>query len=127
MTRQRQAIWELIQSFPGHPTAEQIYQLAKQKLPKLAIGTVYRNLGLMVQDGTLRRVETPDGPDCYDKNTAPHEHFRCIRCGALSDVDIVDLKQFLQQQSGEEILSYQLSVQYVCRACRNLQVGGDKP
>lgn len=126
MTRQRQIIWEVVQSFRGHPTAEEVYRLAKKKLPRLAIGTVYRNLGLMVRDGTLRRIETPGGPDCYDKNLKPHDHFRCIRCGALLDAELPGLKEFLQQCSGQEVLSYRLSAEYVCKACRRSQIGGSE-
>ena len=124
MTKQRQVIWDVIQSAPGHLTAEQIYQLAKKQLPQIAMGTVYRNLGLMVQDGEIQRIESAGGPDFYDKNNAPHEHFYCVSCGSLIDMDVPDLKQFLQERTGEPILSCQLSVRYVCRSCRKSQLGG---
>ena len=124
MTKQRQVIWDVIQSAPGHPTAEQIYQLAKKQLPQIAMGTVYRNLGLMVQEGEIQRIESAGGPDYYDKNGVPHEHFYCVSCGSLIDMDVPDLKQFLQERTGEPLLSYQLSVRYVCRSCRESQLGG---
>ena len=123
MTKQRQVIWDVIQSAPGHPTAEQIYQLAKKQMPQIAMGTVYRNLGLMVQEGESQRIESAGGPD-YDKSGVPHEHFYCVSCGSLIDMDVPDLKQFLQERTGEPILSYQLSVRYVCRSCRESQLGG---
>ena len=124
MTKQRQTIWNIICTVPGHLTAEEIYALAKQELPQIAMGTVYRNLGLMVESGQILRIVCAGQPDHYEKNVRPHEHFTCAQCGALVDVELPGLGQYLQSQSGHPVLSYQLSVQSVCPACQKAQLGG---
>ena len=97
-------------------TAEEIFLLAKQRLPSLSIATVYRNLGLMVRDGEIRRV-TIGGADRYDRNISPHDHLTCIRCGRLADVTLHDLKTALEQGTGQKIISYELNMYYVCPEC----------
>ena len=66
MTRQRALILEIMRSTPGHLTADEIFAQARQRMPNIARGTVYRNLKLMEQDHEIARLEMPSGPDRYD-------------------------------------------------------------
>ena len=59
MTKQRQLILDIINRSCSHPSAEEIYREAKQIMPSIALGTVYRNLGLMAKDGEIRRQMQP--------------------------------------------------------------------
>ena len=81
MTRQRQLIYNIITAAPEHRTAEEIYDLARAEMPTLARGTVYRNLGLLVQSGQIRKLEMPDAPARYDRECRPHPHLVCQVCG----------------------------------------------
>lgn len=101
-----------------HMTAEEIYMKAKRVQPAIAIGTVYRNLGLMVDDCQIRRIVMPNGPDRYDKTVLPHEHLICMKCGVLSDITVSDLKAYIEKQTGIEIIGYDLSLQYICDKCK---------
>lgn len=118
LTRQRKAILDVINSYPGHMTAEEIYLKAKQKMPTIAIGTVYRNLGVMVDAGQIRRITIPDSPDRYDRSTKPHEHLICKKCGEVHDVFITGLKDYLERQAGIEITGYNLNLEYICEKCK---------
>lgn len=124
MTKQRQAIWHALQTLPGHPTAEEIFLLVREVLPQIAMGTVYRNLGLMVQDGQVVRLAMTDQPDRYDANTMPHEHLCCTACGQLKDLQLPGLAEYLQSQSDEVILSHHLIVRYLCPTCRRDRTEG---
>ena len=86
MTRQRKTILEIIKTSYDHMTAEEIYLKAKKVMPSIAMGTVYRNLGLMTKPGDPAHPD-PDSPDRYDKSVKPHEHMVC-RCGEVHDVFI---------------------------------------
>ena len=99
-------------------TAEEIYLKAKQKMPTIAIGTVYRNLGVMVDAGQIRRITIPDSPDRYDRSTKPHEHLFCMKCGEVHDVFITGLKDYLERQAGIEITGYNLNLKYICEKCK---------
>lgn len=119
MTQQRKVILEVIRENPEHLTAEEIYALAKHKLPKLALGTVYRNLGLLVQSGEVLLITIPDQPNHYDKTTVEHTHFRCTECNRLYDMPTMNIMQLLEEELGMEITGYHLSAEGVCSRCRN--------
>lgn len=118
MTRQRALILQIMQEHPGHLTADEIFAVAKQRLPSIARGTVYRNLKLMEQDREIARLEMPAGPDRFDKTSHPHGHLYCDGCGDLQDVPVVGLIRELEGAIGTEVRSYQLTIHYLCPACR---------
>ena len=118
MTRQRALIAEIIREQPRHLTASEIFDRARQRMPGLARGTVYRNLKLMEAAGEIGRLELPEGPDRYDRTTAPHGHLYCDGCGALYDLPLAGLKPALEAQIGGPVRSYQLTVHYLCPTCR---------
>lgn len=118
MTKQRKLILEIINSSSDHMTAEEIYTKAKQIERSIAIGTVYRNLGLMTEAGEIRRFPVPNEPDRFDKLTHPHDHLICQGCGALSDISVADLKGYLKEQTGIDIIAYDLNLRYICDECK---------
>ena len=77
---QRQLILETVQKQKEHLTAAQIYQLARKSCPHLSLGTVYRNLNLLVDTGQLRRVGVPGEADRFDWELPSHQHLYCRRC-----------------------------------------------
>ena len=82
-SRQRERIYQAVASSQEHPTAQMVYRRLRPELPQLSLGTVYRNLRQLAQEGRLREL---DGPVArYDSVLPPHGHVRCVRCGALSD------------------------------------------
>ena len=121
MTRQRALILELLHSTSGPLTADEIFALARQRMPSIARGTVYRNLKLMEQDREIARLEMPAGPDRYDRTTAPHGHLYCDGCQKLTDIPVVGLVRELEAAIGTEVRSYQLTVHYLCPDCRRKQ------
>jgi Fe2+ or Zn2+ uptake regulation protein len=96
-------------------TAEEMYMKAKQTMPSIAIGTVYRNLGLMTKAGEIRRITIPNSPDRFDKSAQPHEHLICQKCGEVTDIFIPNSCEYLQQQTGIEIVGFDLK--YICEKC----------
>lgn len=118
MTRQRALILDIMQNDPGHLTADEIFALARREMPRIARGTVYRNLKLMEQDGEIARLELPDGPDRFDKTSVPHGHLFCDGCGDLQDIPVVGLVREMEAAIGTEVRSYQLTIRYFCPKCR---------
>lgn len=117
MTKQRLVIKQIIREADEHLTAEQIYVRAIEHMPSIAIATVYRNLTLMVRAGEIRRVSVLNAPDRFDRTVLPHNHLLCDRCGKLADIRLPDLQDFLQARIQEPILSYELTIRYVCGEC----------
>ncbi len=118
MTEQRRLITEIIRTTDSHMTAEQIFLLAKEQMPCIAIGTVYRNLGLMERDGEIMRIPLTDSPDRYDRNVKFHEHMLCRSCGTLEDVWMEGLLEAMQGMTELQIESYELALYGICKKCQ---------
>ena len=108
-SRQRELIYEALMHTDQHPTAEMIYQWLKPTNPNLSLGTVYRNLNLLVDEGAAVRMAFP--VERYDANVEPHAHFRCQVCGGVFDLDLpydkeLDHKALLA--SGHDIKAHEL-------------------
>lgn len=119
MTRQRELIYNIIAAAPEHRTAEEIYDLARAEMPALARGTVYRNLGLLVRDGEIRKLEMPDAPARYDRERSPHPHLVCQSCGRVEDLPAPEgfLEPFAAAQ-GVALTGYDLKLYHICPVCR---------
>ena len=118
MTRQRAVILEVIRSDMCHHTAEEIFALAKEKLPTISRATVYNNLKALEEEQIIRRINGEDGSARYDKSYIPHGHLFCIECGFIYDFDIPEFTSTLRKYSEAVIDSYELSARGVCPTCR---------
>ena len=118
-SRQRELIFEALRHTKEHPTAEMLYRWLKPENPCLSLGTVYRNLNLLAEEGAITRMPFP--VERYDANVEPHPHFRCEVCGGVFDLDLpydkgLDEKALLA--SGHDIRSHELIFHGVCVNCK---------
>ena len=118
MTKQQTLICDILAHVHDHMTAEQVFFLAREQLPNIAIGTVYRNLNQLASDGQIRRLTVPGQPDRYDRNPVPHGHLVCHRCGKLEDLFLPDLIPYLEEHSGQQITHYELTMGHICAHCK---------
>lgn len=84
-SRQRESIKKYLYSREDHPTADMIYTGIREEFPNISLGTVYRNLSLLIELGEIRKLTT-DGADRFDAKLTPHSHFICRKCGCVRDV-----------------------------------------
>lgn len=88
MTHQRSVILEEVQRSHDHPTADEIYERVRKRLPRISMGTVYRNLDVLASSGLIRKIG-PDFPQMrFDGETRDHYHMTCIGCGRVEDMGI---------------------------------------
>ena len=85
-TRQRRVVYETIKDTFSHPTADWIFEQVRHKLPKVSLGTVYRNLGVLKDEGLVREIYGNDRRAHYDAETKPYVHFICSVCDQIVDV-----------------------------------------
>ena len=85
-TRQLAATYEVLATSKDHPTAEQILERVRRAIPRVSLGTVYRNLDKLRNQGRLRTVWLGGGVTHYDAVLEPHDHFVCEACGAVLDL-----------------------------------------
>ncbi len=85
-SRQRESIKACLLASHSHPTADDIYMQIREEYPNISLGTVYRNLNLLVELGEARKLSCGDGADHFDGDIHPHYHFVCCSCGSVSDL-----------------------------------------
>ena len=85
-SRQREEILRVVQTTDTHPTADWVYEQVRKILPHVSLGTVYRNLNLLADEGLIQRVILDDGIVRFDGNTNDHHHFICTKTGKIYDV-----------------------------------------
>lgn len=87
-SRQRELIKEFLQTRRDHPTADVVYTNVRRENPNISLGTVYRNLTCLAEDGEINRLSVGDGVDHFDADITPHYHFVCTDCGAVIDLEM---------------------------------------
>ena len=117
MTTYEREIYHIITSSEKHLTVEEIYLEIKNQYPKIVLATVYNNVNRLWKAGLIHKVSVENMPDRYDRLTK-HDHLVCQRCGKLADISFEDVTDSLRRQLGEDFLSYDLKVFYLCPDCR---------
>jgi len=119
-SKKRDAMLELMRTTSCHPSADWIYRHLRQRFPDLSLGTVYRNLSQLTEEGLIKSVGVVDGQERFDARMEPHAHFVCRQCGAVLDlpncVHEEDLTP-LGKRYGFTPSSYELHIYGVCQNC----------
>ena len=124
MTHQRKVILEEVQKNHQHPSADEIYERVRKRLPKISMGTVYRNLDILTSCGLIRKIE-PDFPQMrFDGKTDEHYHIVCMQCGKVRDVPIQStddnlkaLENVLGKLTKYGIFGHKLEFLGLCERC----------
>jgi Fur family transcriptional regulator, peroxide stress response regulator len=122
LTTQRQIILEELGKVTSHPTANEVYDMVRKRLPRIGLGTVYRNLELMADTGVILKLEVGGTQKRFDATTKAHYHIRCSSCGKVDDVHIEvqqQINQLAQNASNYEILGHHIEFTGVCHDCQN--------
>ncbi len=118
-SKQREVILEVLCSTNTHPTVNWIYERSREQLPKISLGTVYRNLTELKNEGRIIEVSVSDGFQHFDGNPKPHLHFHCAKCGSIYDCVSPDdsLKKFIEAELGCTVCEQKLVFSGVCKNC----------
>ncbi len=90
-SKQRDMIMDFLMTRKDHPTAETVYLNVRELNPRISLGTVYRNLTLLAENGEILRISMGENMDRFDADTSPHYHFICNDCGSVIDLDMEDI------------------------------------
>jgi Fur family transcriptional regulator, ferric uptake regulator len=120
-SRQRDVVLAVVRSTMDHPTAAWVYEKARRALPRIGLGTVYRNLEQLAGEGLIRQIHRGPGPARFDGNTGRHYHIRCLGCGRVNDLP-VSVTSRLEEEAAKAvnflILGHEVEVQGLCPLCR---------
>ena len=120
LTTQRQIILEELGKVKTHPTAHEVYDMVRKRLPRIGLGTVYRNLELMADSGCILKIEVGGTQKRFDATVAPHYHVRCSACGKVDDIDIAvqeQINQAAQEACNYKILGHHIEFSGTCNDC----------
>ena len=122
LTKQRQVVLEEVRKVRSHPTADEVYEMVRLRLPKVSLGTVYRNLDRLSREGVISTIEG-SGQRRYDGEVGDHAHLRCTGCGVILDIDLepLPLEQLSTAAGGFEVHDYRVEFLGLCGGCREVQ------
>lgn len=121
LTTQRQVILEELSKVKTHPTASELYDMVRKRLPRIGLGTVYRNLELMAENGLILKIEVGGTQKRFDAITEDHYHIRCSLCGRVDDIDVPVMKELATQAANSSaylILGHHVEFTGICSACQ---------
>jgi Fur family transcriptional regulator, ferric uptake regulator len=121
-TKQRQVILEELQKLTLHPTAVGLYRIVSRRLPKISLGTVYRNLDMLTKAGIIQKLEFGSEEARFDGNPARHNHVRCVKCGRVDDIhgpplDLLGGRE--EDFHGYRVLGHRIEFFGVCPQCKD--------
>jgi Fur family ferric uptake transcriptional regulator len=129
MTRQRMVILEELRKVNNHPSADEIYELVRKRLPRISLGTIYRNLEILSGSGEILKLESGSSLKRFDGRADCHYHIRCERCDRLADIFFdpgVDLDSRVRNLTDFSVVGHKLEFVGVCPECRrSSEVGYD--
>ena len=126
MTRQRRVILEEVKKNNCHPSADEVYERVRQRLPRISLATVYRNLEVLSELKQIQTIEHCGSQKRFDCNPENHYHIRCMRCDRVDDAPVClldDLEDRLLQETGYQVLGHRLEFIGLCdHCCGNLAI-----
>ena len=120
LTSQRQVILEELRKVKSHPTADEMYYMVRKRLPRIGLGTVYRNLELLAKLGIIRKLEVNCKQKRFDGDISPHYHVRCIKCNRVDDI-FIKMDRGLEKSAASccdyKILDHHVQFSGICSKC----------
>ncbi|WP_034632896.1 Fur family transcriptional regulator [Maridesulfovibrio bastinii] len=120
-SKQRELILEELRGVTSHPTADELYEMVRKRMPNISLGTVYRNLELLASHGVILKIET-GGKNRFDGNSKIHPHLRCTNCGKVEDLDIEVKTEPVDEEKSRGFSITGCNIEYLglCPDCINL-------
>src|SRR6185436_9265472 len=121
LTRQREVVLRVIREREDHPTASDVFEAARRRLPGISYATVYNSLRFLKEAGLVHEIKFGDSASRYDRETDRHDHALCSQCGKLVDFDLPQAAKLMKaaaRRSKFKPESVHLTLKGVCPDCR---------
>lgn len=129
-SRQRQLVFEIVGKSKAHLTAQEVFERARRRLPAISMGTVYRNLRRLAEEGLLRENKMGNRPAHFEVFQKRHYHIWCIQCGRLEDLTLpyqAFLDRGVERLVNYRLREHRLEFYGVCPRCSAEPSGSRKP
>jgi len=121
-SKQKEAILRVVKGTDSHPTADWVYEQVRREIPNISLGTVYRNLKLLKQEGEILELSLTGTLSRFDGITQNHYHFRCEQCGRIFDLDEPvnkTLDNRIAQKTDFVVTNHRLEFCGLCKDCQS--------
>ena len=122
-SRQRERILDILRNTDQHPTASWLYDELKKDFKNLSMGTVYRNINILIDQKLIQKIEAGSSFDRFDANTELHYHFICQQCGNIDDLPLeevfTNLNDWVNENTNFNAFKHRLDFYGLCPACNN--------
>ena len=129
-TKQRTVILDELRQTTSHPTADELYRHVQRRLPRISLGTVYRNLDLLSEQGIVKKLDQAGTQRRFDADLADHHHIRCTGCGRIDDLagrPPCCLEEAFKNTHGYRITGHRLELTGLCPKCRKAETRKARP
>jgi Fur family ferric uptake transcriptional regulator len=120
MTLQRKIILEELKKVKTHPRADEIYAMVRKRLPRISLGTVYRNLEVLSELKEIQKIESLGTLKRFDGTPENHYHIRCIKCDRIDDAPFnieTGLEKQIRPLTDFTIIGHRLEFIGICSEC----------
>jgi len=120
MTRQRRVVLEELRNFTHHPSADEIYEVVRRRLPRISLGTVYRNLEVLSELGEIKKLEFGGTIKRFDGDPGDHYHVRCNLCDRVDNApmpQLEDIEKRISRETDYRIIGHRLEFFGLCPEC----------
>ncbi len=121
MTHQRDIILRELRKSKNHPTADELYERIKKKLPRISLATVYRNLEILSTAGLIKKLEISGRRKRFDGALRRHNHVYCLLCHRLDNIDLGQAENFQfrpESAGGYRITGCRIEFFGLCPECK---------
>lgn len=123
LSKQRKVILDELRKVDTHPTADEVYDIVRKIIPRISLGTVYRNLEFLSSQGLILKLGGPGTQKRFDGTPEPHPHIRCANCSRIADVmcdvEVPDLPE--DEVQGYTITHCNVEFVGICPRCKALE------
>lgn len=119
-SKQKEEVLKIVLESCNHPDAKDVHKRAKKIIPNISLGTVYRNLNTLSEEGLIKKVSLENGNDRFDKTLINHNHVICMKCGKMCDVNVLLEKSIvdkIENETGFKITDSNFNINGICKDC----------
>ena len=119
-SHQRDVIYQELVKSESHPTAVELYQDVRKVLPRVSLGTVYRNLEQLAKSGLINKIANGNSVR-FDAEMDKHKHIRCVVCDEIADVHGISedsLSVSHNELSGFKVVGCNVEFLGICPKCQ---------
>ena len=120
-TKQRTAVADALEAQGEFRSAQEIYDIVRQRGDSVGLTTVYRTLQAMAEDGHVDVIVRGDGESVYRQcSPSHHHHLVCRACRSTIEIDAPDVERWaadVAARHGYVEVTHTVEVFGVCPRC----------